>query len=185
MNTPKYKLKKNHVLVLRTCNKDMSSRGKFKWPKEGPVCAPDFRKDYNCGNGLHGFLWGEGDGDHASWSADAKWLVVEVEASDIMHGQGQMIGKCKFPKGNVIYAGTREVATEIIKAHRPQASVVGGTATAGYAGTATAGDSGIIMIRWWDTSACRYRIAVAYVGENGIKPNTLYRVVDGKIEEAK
>ena len=56
-----------------------------------------------------------------------------------------------------------------------------GTATAGDHGTATAGDHGTICIRWWNQS--RFRLAVGYVGENGIKPNTPYRVVNGKLME--
>ena len=58
-----------------------------------------------------------------------------------------------------------------------------GTATAGYYGTATAGDSGTIQIRWFDGD--RYRIAVGYVGENGILPNVAYRVEGGVFVEVK
>jgi hypothetical protein len=53
-----------------------------------------------------------------------------------------------------------------------------GTATAGYSGTATAGYSGTIVIRWWD--GARDRLATGYIGEDGIEPNQLYRVEDGK-----
>jgi hypothetical protein len=61
-----------------------------------------------------------------------------------------------------------------------------GTATAGYSGTATAGDKGtartgdlgVIAIRWYDPTADRYRVAIGYVGEDGIKANTFY-VADG------
>jgi len=51
-----------------------------------------------------------------------------------------------------------------------------GTATAGTRGTATAGDGGELRIQWWDAKASRYRTATAYVGEDGIKPNTPYRL---------
>jgi len=62
-----------------------------------------------------------------------------------------------------------------------------GSATAGDGGSATAGDEGILSIRWHDGN--RYRIAVFYVGENGILPNVKYKV-DGKgnpvkVEEGK
>ena len=50
----------------------------------------------------------------------------------------------------------------------------GGAATAGDYGAATAGDHGTLCIKWWD--GARYRIAVGYVGENGIKPNVAYRL---------
>jgi hypothetical protein len=49
-----------------------------------------------------------------------------------------------------------------------------GTATAGYGGTATAGDSGTLCIKYW--SGNRSRIAIAYVGEHGIKPDVAYRL---------
>ena len=50
-----------------------------------------------------------------------------------------------------------------------------GTATAGYGGTAKTGEIGIIVCRWWDVNKERYRLAVGYVGEDGIKANTFYR----------
>ena len=50
------------ALVLRTCNPDMTSHNGFVWPTNGPVSCPDWRDDYSCGHGLHGLLWGEGDG---------------------------------------------------------------------------------------------------------------------------
>jgi hypothetical protein len=58
----------------------------------------------------------------------------------------------------------------------------GGTATAGHRGTATAGDGGTatardggeLRIRWFDGS--RRRCAVAYVGEDGIRPDVAYRI---------
>ena len=52
----------------------------------------------------------------------------------------------------------------------------GGTASAGNDGTASAGEGGTILLRWWDGR--RSRTIVGYVGENGIKPNTPYRVND-------
>ena len=54
------------------------------------------------------------------------------------------------------------------------ADVIGHQATSGYAGTATAGDDGILQIRWHDGK--RYRIAIFYVGENGVEPNVKYRL---------
>ncbi|MCQ4165106.1 hypothetical protein [Tahibacter harae] len=53
-----------------------------------------------------------------------------------------------------------------------------GTATAGESGTATAGESGELRIQWLDEKAKRYRTAIAYVGEDGIKPDTKYRLDD-------
>ena len=61
------KFSKNEVLVLRTCNSDMTSYNKFLWPKSGFVEALDWEAAKRCDNGLHGFLWGEGNGILASW----------------------------------------------------------------------------------------------------------------------
>jgi len=60
-----------------------------------------------------------------------------------------------------------------------------GTATAGDEGTATAGDGGEIRIRWWDGRASRYRVAVGYVGEDGILPRVAYVVRDGRLVAAE
>jgi len=139
-------------LILRTCNADMTSRNGFKWPRSGHVAAPDWNPEPECGNGLHGFLRGEGDGGLADWSSDAVWLVAEVET------YVDLEGKVKFPAAHVIFAGSRLEATAIVKARYPDAAVIGanvavedgrvavvgyqGTATAGRRGTATAGNCG-------------------------------------------
>ena len=51
-----------------------------------------------------------------------------------------------------------------------------GKATAGECGTATAGEGGILQIKWYDGK--RSRISTGYIGENGLKPNTPYRLND-------
>jgi hypothetical protein len=51
-----------------------------------------------------------------------------------------------------------------------------GTSTSGNRGTSTSGNGGILQIKWYDGN--RYRIATAYVGENGILPNVPYRLND-------
>jgi hypothetical protein len=223
-------------LILRTCNANMTSHGGFQWPRSGHVAAPDWNPAPECGNGLHGFLRGEGDGDLADWSSDAVWLVAEVET------YVDLKGKVKFPAANVIFAGGRLEATAIVKARYPDAAVVGanvavedrrvavvgfrGTATAGYGGTATAGDEGTATAGYggaatagyggtatagnWGTATAgdsgtatagvcgtamageggmlqiyhydrndRRRLAVAYVGENNLRPNVKYRLDDG------
>ena len=51
-----------------------------------------------------------------------------------------------------------------------------GTATAGYWGTATAGDEGTIVIKYHYGN--RYRLKVGYIGDDGLMPNTAYRLDD-------
>ena len=244
-----YVLPPGKALVLRTCKADMSSNAEeangFKWPKAGPVACDDWEPTPECGHGLHGLLWGEGEGQLLNWDADAVWLVVEIDPTTAI----DLDGKVKFPRGVVIHCGVRDTAPKFISEHggAGRAIVSGtatagdsGTATAGVSGTATAGDSGtatagdsgtatagdsgtatagdrgtatagdsgtatagdrgtatagdrgtaktgeigIIVCRWLDVSHERYRLAVGYVGEDGIKANTFYRTDDnGKLVE--
>jgi hypothetical protein len=218
-------MKERSVLVLRTCGPDLKSHGGFQWHKKGKVFAPDWIDNDKCGNGLHGWLWGEGDGDMGNINPDAAWLVVRVAEKDLRHGKGDLIGKCKFKAGIVIHCGNKESATKYIAENGAHGkSIIGytatagdggtatagdcgtatagnygtatagnygtatagnygtatagnyGTATAGYRGTATAGDNGIISIRYFDNKSQRYRIAIAYIGENGIERNKKYRL---------
>jgi hypothetical protein len=146
-------------LVLRTCRADMTSTNGFVWPEVGgEASCPDWSAKAECGNGLHGWLYGQGDHGCSSFlDTDSKWLVVEVATDSIV----MLGGKCKFPRGTVRFAGERKAATEFLLANEPrsssvavigamltvgdrQAVIVGalGSATAGYSGTATAGDSG-------------------------------------------
>ena len=202
-----------NVLVLRTCNPDMTSHRGFRWPESGPVACTDWSAEPSCGGGLHGLLWGEGDGALLNWSEDARWLVVEVPATSLV----DLAGKVKFPAGVVVHCGDRMSSTEFLAANgAPGRAVTGGTATAGdegtatagdrgtatagdmgtatagdmgtatagYEGTATAGDMGTLLIRWWDNKAGRYRIACGYTGEDGLKPNTPYRYNGDRFIEA-
>ena len=232
------------VLILRTCAADGTSHSGFKWPTKGPVSCDDWNPEPKCGNGLHGFLAGEGDGSLANWDLDAIWQVIEVPVASIVKIDSS---KVKFPSGVVVYSGSRDVATKMISDVYPGKAVIGGTATAGNRGTATAGDSGTatagdrgtatagdsgtatagnrgtatagnrgtatagdsgtatagdygtatagnrgtatagekgeIRIRFWDSSAERYRTLIGYVGEDGIKANVRYRIVAGKLAE--
>jgi len=77
-------LKEDEVVVLRTCNSDMTSYGGFFWPESGEVVALDWDPDPVCGKGLHGFLRGEGDGALANWSECAKWIVLAVNVTDVV-----------------------------------------------------------------------------------------------------
>jgi len=216
------------VLVLRTCDSDLISWGEFQWPSSGPVECSDWDPTPECGHGLHGLLWGEGNGDLLNWDSDAKWLVVEVESDEIV----DLRGKVKFPRGNVVYCGERDKAINLIASKAPSGSVIVGrrvtvgdygtasageggsatagdcgtatagnygTATAGYRGTASAGDcgtasagnggtvsageGGMISIKWFDGN--RVRLLTGYIGEDGLKPDTPYRVECEKFVEVK
>jgi len=148
---------KETALVLRVTACDGTSYGGFKWPLEAgvEVVAPDWKATDKCGNGLHGWLYGNGDHSVRSIREDLQWMVVEVVLSDVV----MLGGKVKFPRCVIRYVGDRKSATDYLIANEPRANgVIGasvtvgddqcaqvgalGTATAGHRGTATAGDGG-------------------------------------------
>jgi len=162
---------KEKVLVLRTCRADMSSYNRFKWPESGYVEAPDWEPTDECGNGLHGWLWGEGDGSLGNWSFDAKWLVVEVDADRVI----DLEGKVKFPSGNVVFCGDRKGATGYILERAPGKNVIGatvtagdyGAATVGYRGEAVAGDFGYASAGEYGSAVAGFK-GVAVVRDYGV-----------------
>ena len=141
--------------VLRTHRADGASYGGFRWPTEvgGVAVAPDWDPDpsIECGRGLHGLLWGCGDG--SLLTPGLTWVIVAVDPGDIatrLDGTG-VPPKVRFRSAEVIHVGDRGTATGWIAAHGGAGLPVvygtatagdGGTATAGYRGTATAGDGG-------------------------------------------
>ena len=176
----------DQVLILRTCKADMTSSHGFKWPEHGPVKCDDWNPEPVCGGGLHGLLWGEGDGSQLNWSPDAKWLVVAVDSNKFV----EINDKVKFPSGEVVFCGDRKNATDFIISNGGKGCVgadisagnwgtatvgymgtatVGyrGTATAGRMGTATAGNEGIATAGNWGTATAGDG-GIATVGNEGI-----------------
>ncbi|MEX5343068.1 hypothetical protein [Pseudomonas sp. I2] len=130
------------VLVLRTCYADLTSHGGFQWPNEvgAIVTAPDWRNDNECGHGLHGWLFGQGDAgvSDSIRRQDAKWLVVEVALQDVV----ALGGKVKFPSCTIRHIGDKQSATEYLLEHEPRAAsvaVIGSTLTGGNRSTLTGG----------------------------------------------
>ena len=120
------------VLVLRTCNADMTSYGGFKWPASGPVEAPDWKADAKCGNGLHGWLWGAGDWSLKSKDADCKWLVMETDKDGVI----ELGGKVKFQKCEVLFVSARW--SDAMAFLRGRASIPNIASATGYSGHASA-----------------------------------------------
>ena len=140
-------MKKKYVLILKSVNADMTSANSFKYPEKGPVACKDWKPTAECGHGLHGLLWGEGDYSLLNWKVDAKWLVIKV--SEFVKIDNY---KVKFPSGNVVYCGDRVGAADYIRAHGNKKLLFSGTATAGYMETATAGYKGTATARYMGTA---------------------------------
>lgn len=149
------------VYVLRTVDAHRFAYGGFRWPESGPVECPDWDPAPTCGHGLHGLLRGEGDGALLDWEPDAIWQVVDVDERSIV----DLKGKVKYPRGVVVYSGTREQATALVKQRHPDALVVGGTVTAGDRGAAVAGYRGVAIVGDYGNAFAGYRgAATAGVG---------------------
>jgi hypothetical protein len=172
VEVPVLKLADGEVLMLRTCDKNGRAYGGFQWPQSGEVTAPDWSARANCGNGLHGLLWGEGDAGHLSSDVDAVWMIVGVKADT---PRVDLNGKWKAKTCAVHYYGLREVAVGLLQKHAPAGSRIAygtatagddGTATAGYCGTATAGDGGTATAGYGGTATAGVR-GTATAGDRG------------------
>ena len=174
------------VYVTKSVNADLTSHydGKFQYPASGMAEATDWNENDECGNGLHGFLWGEGNGSLATFGESAKWLLIKV---DTENGLVELNGKVKFRRGEVVFIGTcAEVAAEL-KKYLPTDRVYsvigstltggdGSTLTGGYRSTLTGGDDAIFSILYYDAKKNKWRRKFAVVGEDGIEPDVQYKL---------
>jgi hypothetical protein len=60
-----------------------------------------------------------------------------------------------------------------------------GWSVGGYHSRVKAAENGALTALYWDEAAKRPRVAVAYVGEDGIKADTWYRVEAGRFVEVE
>jgi len=172
----------------------------FQYPELGYVEAPDFSSKAECGGGLHGFLWGKGNGSLASYSGSEIWKVIKVpDDENLIHIDRE---KVKFKGGTIVCSGTRKEATDFLRSLLPPemvdktiigeflqvgdtekasggdySTVSGGdrsTVSGGHNSTVSGGHNSELRIRYYDGD--RYRTTLAYVGENGIEPNQKYKL---------
>ena len=179
--------------ILRTCDADMQGHGGFQWPTSGHVEAPDWDPDPDreCGGGLHGLLWGCGNASLLAAAHGTRWLIVAVDPADVANPAQP--GKVRYRRGEVLLVTTdRAEAIAWLYDHGGRRLPVSwgtstsgdwgtstsgswGTSTSGNGGTSTSGDGGIVVCRWWDATAKRYRLTVGYPGEDGIEAGVAYR----------
>lgn len=170
--------KPNHSYVLRSCDANMQSHGGFQWPMEWQVTCPDFQNNPECGNGLHGWLWGVGD--YSASKYHANWLILEVADDDII----QISEKVKFPKCEVLFVGSLAKAYAWLKyaphweeAESSATGSYGIAASVGFNGKAKASESGAIFISRGEYVKGNWKLTHVFasmVGQNDIKPDTWY-----------
>lgn len=132
------------------------------------VTAPDFKPTWQYGNGLHGLPWGEGDGSLLDWTDKATWIVFAAPKNDVI----VFDGKARCRTAIVKCVGTKDEAIAYL-AKYGKPGVYGDKTASGIGGEATAGKKGTIIIHWKDGD--RVRVAVGYIGEDGLLPNIAYR----------
>ena len=185
----KGKVPRGIVLCIRTCDGGMGAYNDFRWPKKGYVECPDWDPVEECGNGLHGLLWGEGDGGLLDWSDGAHWLVFAAKEREVV----ALGGKVKVPRAHVLYCGEGQGAAKYVTDRTDGKACVrgtatagdGGTATAGVRGTATAGDGGSVAIEHRDPGRGYVKKVAEVGGKSGLKPDTKYCIKNGEFVEAK
>jgi len=143
------------LLLLRTVRNDGTplsedaARTGFKWPV-GPdavgqtVTAPDWDPNKECGGGLHGLLWGQGDFLLLNQVDDnLEWQVVEVAPGSPVVDLG---GKVKTQSVIIRFSGPDPIeACAFLKAHTPK-GIVSSFDAVGDGGCAEAGDRGYVSV---------------------------------------
>ena len=133
-----------------------------------------------CGSGLHGFLWGEGNSNLANWAEDAKWLVFSAEESEIIDLGGKI--KCRRPV--VEFCGDRYSATQYLFQNGGRGRAIigitltggnGSKLTGGNGSWLTGGNGSMLICAYYDEKG-RRRIATGFVEDGGLSPNISYRV---------
>jgi len=154
------------VLVLWTCNADMSGRNReWSYPESGHIEARrPATADAACSNGLQGLMWGVGEGGNLHLTVeDAKWLVMEVDAASVT----DLGGKVKFQSADVVYCGDRAGAIAYLDANGgADKAVFGAARTAGYQGSATAGYRGSATAGYQGSATAGYQ-GSATAGDRG------------------
>lgn len=124
----------------------------------------------------------------AAVRAGDRGFAVTVHGTEATAGDGGLarageFGTARAGRGGVALGGTGGTATVcehgLALARGSGRAIAGGGGVAfawddAWEGKVQAGEGGILLARWHDGS--RDRIAVAYVGEGGIRPDTPYRV---------
>ena len=183
MDNPKMPPPKYRALMLRTCKvvngalvSPSPDAGGFVWPRKGYVECPDWNPRAECGNGLHGLLWGEGE--PGVWEMDGAWMVCAVDAREIMTVER----KIKVPRAWVVFVGDRVTAYDYMRARDTVArSGYASTLTGGDGSTLTGGDGSTLIFRWWDGVDCRYRVAAFEVDGVTVLPGVKYRCERGAL----
>lgn len=96
-------------LILRNCDAGGKSRKGFQWDTTigGTTKATDWNPTPECGQGLHGWLWGEGNASVSSYNDSPIWLVCEIKEYVTIGSD-----KVKFPLAKTLFVGNMATAAQ-------------------------------------------------------------------------
>jgi hypothetical protein len=127
-------------------------------------------------------------------SAEERWMIDEIigDGKDAISGYASTLtgGDASTLMGgdaSTLTGGNRSTLTggnRSMLTGGNRSMLTGGddsTLTGGNRSTLMGGNRSMLTARYWDPKSERWRIVVAYVGEDGIEPNTAYIVDSGKL----
>ena len=117
--TSTYSLPEGKVLALKILNANgKSAHNDFQYPGVGrTVSAPDWRPNFDCGHGLHGYLWGHGD-IQVSLYKPGKVQLYQVHEVNLYVA---LNGKIKYPSALVVAEFDAIIdALNFIEYHTPE-----------------------------------------------------------------
>ena len=95
----KLKLTEDHVLVLRKTKEDGKAERGFVYPSKGWVEAPDWDGGQKeCGGGLHGLAWAEGELDIDDYGEFFQVILVNKKGGFVNLSDQ----KCKYRRGEIV-----------------------------------------------------------------------------------
>ena len=106
--------------ILKVLPENLISYNNFQWPSEigAVVTAPDWKETKECGNGLHGWLNGQGGGGACNYfTPTAKWLVLSTTTKII-----NLDGKVKFKTCVIEFIGDQKGASDFLAANSTEFS---------------------------------------------------------------
>ena len=127
--------------ILKTTKAGGLTYNGFKWPTEvgAKVAAPDWNPEPECGNGLHGWLNGEGIGSIGHIDTEGCiWMVLGVEEEVT-----ELQGKVKFEECTILHVGGQLSATKFLRSLVPESrAMIGEHLLVGDNTTEMVGDYG-------------------------------------------
>ena len=136
--------------ILKTTRVGGLTYNDFQWPTEvgAKVTAPDWNPEPECGNGLHGWLNGEGVGTVGYINTEGCiWMDLGVEGEVV-----ELQGKVKFKECTILHVGDQLSATKFLRNLVPESrAMLGEQLLVGDNTTEMTGDYGSITGGNWST----------------------------------